>query len=234
MDAMQAIGHDQGIKETDVATTQSITLFHSPQTRSSGALALLEELKAPYELHVLNMKAGEQRQGAYLAVNPMGKVPAILHGDMLVTEQVAIGIYLADLFPEAGITPAIGEALRGPYLRWYVFYAACFEPALVDKAMKREPGPVAMVPYGDFATTLGTLTAQLGNGPWLLGDRFTAVDVLWGTALTWMTGFGLVEANAPIKAYTDRWNARPSAKKVAQIDSDLSNAQGISNAGANT
>ena len=137
-----------------MSTKQTITLFHSPQTRSSGALALLEELKAPYKLHVLNMKAGEQRQPAFLAVNPMGKVPAILHGDVLITEQVAIGIYLADLFPEAGITPAIGDALRGPYLRWYVFYAACFEPAMVDKAMKREPGNAAMVPYGDLTTTL--------------------------------------------------------------------------------
>jgi glutathione S-transferase len=213
-------------KEIKVTTKLPITLFHSPQTRSSGAIALLEELKAPYKLHVLNMKAGEQRQGAYLAVNPMGKVPAILHGNTLVTEQVAIGIYLADLFPEAGITPAIDDPLRGPYLRWYVFYAACFEPALVDKAMKREPGPVGMVPYGDFATTLSTLTAQLSKGPWLLGDRFTSVDVLWGTALTWMTGFGLVEAVAPVKAYIDRWNARPSVKKVAQIDADLLKAQG--------
>jgi glutathione S-transferase len=207
-------------------TLQPITLFHSPHSRSSGALTLLEELKAPYQLHVLNMKAGEQRQDAYLAVNPMGKVPAILHGDVLITEQVAIGIYLADLFPETGITPAIGDALRGPYLRWYVFYAACLEPALVDKALKREPGPPAMVPYGTLETTMNAVMAQLSKGPWLLGDRFTAADVLWGTALTWMTGFGLVEAAAPIKTYVDRWKARPSVKKVAQIDADLLKAQG--------
>ena len=207
-------------------TTQPITLFHSPQTRSSGTVTLLEELHAPYTIHALNMKAGEQRQSAYLAVNPMGKVPAILHGDALITEQVAIGIYLADLFPEAGMTPAIGDALRGPYLRWYVFYAACFEPAIVDKAMKREPGPTGMVPYGDLETTMKVVIAQLGNGPWLLGDRFTAPDILWGTALTWMTGFGLVEAVPPIKSYIDRWNARPSVKKTAQIDADLLKAQG--------
>ena len=207
-------------------TAQPITLFHSPQTRSSGALALLEELKAPYRLHVLNMKAGEQRQPAFLAVNPMGKVPAILHGDALVTEQVAIGIYLADLFPEAGLAPPIGDALRGPYLRWYIFYAACFEPAMVDKALKREPGDPRMVPYGDLTTTLDALITQLNKGPWMLGDRFTAADVLWGTALTWMTGFGLLEAVAPIKAYVDRWNARPSVARVAQIDADLLKAQG--------
>jgi glutathione S-transferase len=209
-----------------MTTQQPITLFHAPQSRSSGALALLEELHAPYSIHSLDMKAGEQRQSAYLSVNPMGKVPAILHGEALVTEQVAIGIYLADLFPEAGITPAIDEVLRGPYLRWYVFYAACFEPALVDKAMKREPGPTAMVPYGDLPTTLNVVTAQLSKGPWLLGEKFTAADVLWGTALTWMTGFGLVEAVPPIKSYVDRWNARPSVKKVAQIDADLLKAQG--------
>lgn len=204
-----------------MATAQKITLFHSPQTRSSGALALLEELHAPYELHVLNMKAGEQRQPAFLALNPMGKVPAILHGDVLVTEQVAIGLYLADLFPEAGITPAVNDALRGPYLRWYVFYAASFEPALIDKALKREPGPPAMMSYGDLETTLKSIVTQLSIGPWMLGERFTAVDVLWGTALTWMTSFGLLEATPPIKAYVDRWNARPSVAAVARIDAAL-------------
>ena len=204
---------------------QTITLFHSPQSRSTGALALLEELQAPYSIHPLNMKAGEQRKSEYLAVNPMGKVPAVLHGDALITEQVAIGIYLADLFPEAGITPAIGSALRGPYLRWYVFYAACFEPAVIDKALKREPGPMPMLPYGDFDSTMNVIVSQLEKGPWLLGNQFTAPDVLWGTALTWMTGFGLVEAVPVIKSYVERWNARPSVSKVAQIDADLLKAQ---------
>jgi glutathione S-transferase len=171
------------------------------------------------------MKTGEHRQSPYLAINPMGKVPAIQHGDALITEQVAIGIYLGDLFPEAGMTPAIGDPLRGPYLRWYVFYAACFEPALVDKALKREAGSVAMSPYGDFESTRSTLVAQLSEGPWLLGEKFTCADVLWGSALTWMTGFGLLEAVPPIKAYVDRWNARPSVKAVAKIDADLKKTQ---------
>src|ERR1700722_8482231 len=118
------------------ANDETLTLYHAPQARSSAALTLLEELGAPYELHVLNLKAGEQRQKGYLAVNPLGKVPAIRHRGALVTEQVAIFIYLADLFPEAGLAPAPGDALRGPYLRWMVYYAACYEPALVDRAMK--------------------------------------------------------------------------------------------------
>src|SRR5271169_3581506 len=142
--------------EADMTTNETIILYHAPQSRSSATLALLEELAAPYELHVLNMKAGEQRQKGYLAVNPLGKVPAIRHRGALVTEQVAIFIYLADLFPEAGLAPAIGDPLRGPYLRWMVYYAACYEPGLIDKAQKREPGPIAMSPYGDFDVMLGT------------------------------------------------------------------------------
>src|SRR5271156_1513084 len=130
--------------------TDTITLFHAPNTRSTGTRILLEELGAPYDLRVLNMKAGEQRQPAFLAVNPLGKVPAILHGDVLVTEQVAIYLYLADLFQGAGLTPLLGDKRRGPYLRWMTFYAACFEPAVVDRAMKREPGSAMMSPYGDF------------------------------------------------------------------------------------
>ena len=95
-----------------------LTLHHCPQSRSTGVLALLGELKAPFELHAMNMKQGENRAPAYLAINPLGKVPAITHEGALVTEQVAIYLYLADLFPQAGLAPAIGDPLRGPYLRW--------------------------------------------------------------------------------------------------------------------
>ena len=115
-----------------------ITLYYSPQTRATGARILLEELGAPYDLHVLNMKAGEQRQPAYLAINPLGKVPAIRQGEALVTEQVAIFIYLADLFPEAGLTPALDDPDRGPYLRWMTYYGSSFEPAVIDHFMKRD------------------------------------------------------------------------------------------------
>jgi glutathione S-transferase len=198
-----------------------ITLFHSPQSRSSGVLTLLEELGAPYELHVLNMKAGEQRQAPYLAVNPLGKVPAIRHGDAFITEQVAIFIYLADLFPKAGLAPAIGDRLRGPYLRWLVYYAACYEPGLVDKAMKREPAPLAMSPYGDFDTMLNTVIAQLGKGPYLLGNTLSAADVLWGGALRWGTAFKLVPENPVIADYVARMTARPSFTKVAAMDANL-------------
>jgi glutathione S-transferase len=198
-----------------------VTLYHSPNTRSSGALTLLEELGAPYELHVLNMRAGEQRQPAYLAVNPMGKVPALKHGDALITEQVAIFLYLADLFPEAGLAPPIGDPLRGPYLRWIVFYAACFEPAVIDRSTQRDPAPLPMSPYGDYDTMLKTLTDQLANGPYLLGERFSAADVLWGGALTWTTMFKLVPELPMITSYVQRAGARLAVARVTAKDAEL-------------
>jgi glutathione S-transferase len=207
-------------------TNETITLYHSPNTRSSGTLLLLEELGVPYELKVLNMKAGEQRQPAYLAINPMGKVPAIKHGDAVVTEQVAISIYLADLFPEKGLAPLLIDPLRGPYLRWLVFYAACFEPAVVDRAMKREQGSTAMAPYGDFDTMLKTVVGQLAKGPYLFGERFTAADVLWSSGLTWTTMFKLVPELPEIKAYLERISRRPSIARVKAKDAELAAAFG--------
>jgi len=198
-----------------------VTLFHSPNTRSTGVLTLLEELQAPYDLHVLNMQAGEQRQAAFLAVNPMGKVPAIRHRGALVTEQVAIYIYLADAFPKAGLAPGLNDPNRGPYLRWMAFYAASFEPAVVDKAMKRDSGTSMMSPYGDFETVMSVLSTQLDMGPYILGQTFSAADVLWGTALYWTTAFGIVPKTPRIAAYVDAMAARPAAQRVKKTDTEL-------------
>jgi len=205
--------------------SRHVTLFHSPQSRSAGALILLEELGADYELHVLNLKKGEQRRADYLAINPMGKVPAIVHAGALVTEQGAVYAYLADLYPEAGITPAIGDPLRGPYLRWLFYYGSSFEPALIDKSLKREPAPASTSPYGDYDTMLKTLTDQLATGPFLLGERFTAADVLWGTALRWTTMFKLVPETPVVTGYIARVTSRPAVARAAMIDADLIAAQ---------
>ena len=197
-----------------------ITLYHCPQTRSSGALMLVKELAADVDVKILDMKAGEQRAPAFLAVNPMGKVPALLDGDALVTEQVAIFLFLADRFAEKGLAPAIGDPLRGPYLRWMAFYGSSFEPACVDRAMKREPGPQGMSPYGDYTAVLKTVTDQLARGPYLLGERFSAVDVLWGTALNWLTMFGIVEKTPIIAAYVERITSRPAFVAAATSDAE--------------
>jgi glutathione S-transferase len=209
-----------------MTSNRRVTFFHSPNTRSTGTHILLEELHAEYDMRVLDMKAHEQRGPDYLAINPMGKVPALKHGEALVTEQVAIFIYLADLYPEAGLAPPIGDPLRGPYLRWMAFYGSCFEPALVDRALKRDPAPPSTSPYGDYDTVQKTVVDQLAKGDYLLGDRFSALDVLWGTALTWMTMFKLVPPLPVIEAYIGRVNARPAVARVKAKDAELAAAHG--------
>ena len=134
-------------------------------------------------------------------------------------------LYLADLFPEKGLAPAIGDPLRGPYLRWMVYYGSCFEPALVDKSMQREAAAPSTSPYGDFDTMLKTLTDQLAQGPYLLGERFTAADVLWGGALNWTTMFKLVPETPVIRAYIDRVISRPAMQRAAAADAALAAAQ---------
>jgi glutathione S-transferase len=198
-----------------------LTLYHCPQTRSTGVLALLAELNAPYQLHAMNMKQGENRAPAYLAINPMGKVPAIVHDGALVTEQVAIYIYLADLYPQAGLAPALGDPLRGPYLRWMALYGTCFEPAVVDNWMKRTPVDKMACAYGDFEAIFKLFTDQLAKGPYLLGDRFSAVDILWGTSMGWMNAFKLLPDSELIAAYAERIGSRPAVAAARAKDAEL-------------
>jgi glutathione S-transferase len=204
-----------------MTASDRITLYYSPQTRATGARVLLEELGAPYDLHVLNMKAGEQRRPAYLAINPLGKVPAIRRGEALVTEQVAIYIYLADLFPQAGLTPALDDVRRGPYLRWIVYYGSSFEPAVVDKSMKREPAPMSYSPYADYETMLDALESQLAKGPYLFGEQITAADILWGIALNWTMMFDLVPKKDVFVRYAERIAARPAYKRISADDDEM-------------
>ena len=200
----------------------TVTLFHAPHTRSSGVLFLLEELGAPYRMQVLDQKAGEHRKPAFLAINPMGKVPALRDASgAVVTEQVAIMLHLADLFPAAGLAPPVGDPLRGPYLRWMVFYAAAFEPAVVDSAAGREPAQRTMSPYGEFGTVLDTLVAALTPGPYLLGGRFSAADALWGVGLSWTTHFKLVPERPEIMDYIGRIWSRPALQRARERDAAL-------------
>lgn len=203
----------------------TLIFYHCPNTRSSTIRLLLTELDAPYKLVAMSMKKGEHRRPDYLAVNPLGKVPAISHDGQLITETIAIALYLADLFPKAGLAPAIGDRLRGPYLRWMVMYAAAFEPAVVDRGMGRGEVPEdkrGMSTYGSFDALMETINAQLATGPFLLGDRFTAADVIWGSGLTWTTMFKLVPETPVIKAYLGRLATRPSLARHRALEAELS------------
>ncbi|MFC5373669.1 glutathione S-transferase family protein [Brevundimonas faecalis] len=200
---------------------QPITLYYSPQSRATGTRVLLEELGASYDLHALNAKTGEQRRPAYLAINPLGKVPAVRQGEALVTEQVAITLFLADLFPQAGLTPAVNDPLRGPYLRWIAYYGSSFEPALMDKALNRVPAPINQSPYADYDTMLATLEAQLARGPYLLGERMTAADILWGVALSWTMMFGIVPKKETFVRHAERITSRPAFQRITAADAEM-------------
>ncbi|TAL53336.1 glutathione S-transferase family protein [Pandoraea sp.] len=201
-----------------------ITLFHAPNSRSAGARILVEELQAEHDLHVLNLKTRQQREPAYLAINPMGKVPALRHGQTFVSEQAAVYMYLAELYPERGLSPAPGDPLRGAYLRWMVFYGSCFEPAIVDRAMNRDAGNESTSPYGSYEAVVNAVEQQLQPGPWLLGERFTAADALWGSALGWVTGFKLMPASPAVLAYLERFQARPAVRRAQALDAELANS----------
>lgn len=205
--------------------TSPVTFFHAPHSRSAITRAMFEELGVPFDLVALNLKAGEQRTLDYLAINPMGKVPAIRHEGALVTEQPAILMYLADLYPERNLAPALGDPLRGPYLRWMVFYGSCFEPAMMDLSQKREPAPQMQSGYGTYADVMGVLAEQLQQGPWLLGDRFTAADVLWGGALNYGMLFKLVPELPVFRAYVQRVQARPAIRRAFELDEALAKEQ---------
>jgi glutathione S-transferase len=203
-----------------------LTFYHAPHSRSGGVRILLEELGCPYQMRILNLKKQEQRKPEYLAINPMGKVPAIVHGKTLVTEQPAIFIYLADAFSQKNLAPAIDEPLRGTYLRWMVFYGSCFEPALLDKAFKHDKSDNrSSSVYGDYDTMFKTLIDQLERGPYLLGDRFSAADILWGEALTWTTNFKMVPELPVITEYIKRHAQRESVTKAREADAKLAASQ---------
>ncbi len=205
---------------TDAAA--GLTLYHAAPSRSSTALFMLEEVGQPYTLKVLDLKKGETRTPAYLAINPMGKVPALIHDGALITEVGAICMYLADAFPAADLAPPIGDPLRGPYLRWMFFQGNCLEPALIDKALGREPGRQSTIPYGDLETTINTLAAAVAKPTtWFLGEKFTALDVYLGSAIRWTMQFGLLPERPEFKAYAARLANRPASKRAEAKDAEL-------------
>jgi glutathione S-transferase len=199
-----------------------LTLYHAAPSRSSIVLWMLEEIGEPYDLHVLSMKKGENREPAYLAVNPMGKVPALRHGDAIVTEVAAVLCYLADAFPAAKLNVPIGDPRRGPYLKWLFFSPGVLEPAITDRAFKRvQDPPRTALGYGDFDTTMNVVAKAVEQGPWLMGEQFTAADVVIGANVRFGMMFKLVPERATFVDYAARIAKRPAAQRAEAKDKEL-------------
>jgi glutathione S-transferase len=199
-----------------------LTLYHASPSRSSIVLWMLEELGQPYDLHLLSLSKGDQSKPDYLAVNPMGKVPALKHGDTVITEVAAICTYLADEFPNAKLNVPIGTPQRGVYLKWLFFGPGCFESAVIDRAAPRKEEPRrAMLGYGDFDTTMNVVAKAVEKGPWILGEQFTAADVVIGANIRWGMMFKMVPERETFVSYAARIAARPAAKRAEAKDKEL-------------
>ncbi|MET0360716.1 MAG: glutathione S-transferase family protein [Sphingobium sp.] len=198
----------------------SITFYHNPMSRGQIARWMLEEVGAPYDVHVLDY-AGGMKKADYLAVNPMGKVPAIVHGGQIVTECAAICAYLADAFPAAGLAPPLDA--RAAYYRWLFFAAGPVEAAVTNKALGFEipEGRERMAGYGSFDQAIAALEHAISGPAWICGDQFTAADVYVGSQIDWGLSFKSIPATPALEAYAARLRTRPAYQRQKALDTAL-------------
>ncbi len=200
----------------------NLTLYHASPSRSSVVLWMLEELGQPYDLKLLSLKQGDNLKPDYLAINPMGKVPALKHGDTVITEAAAICTYLADEFPQARLNIPIGAPGRGVYLKWLFFGPSCIEPAVIDRAAPRkETARRGMLGYGDFDTVMNVAAQAVAKGPWLMGEKFTAADVIIGSNIRFGMMFKMIPERKEFTDYAVRIAARPAAQRAEAKDKEL-------------
>lgn len=199
-----------------------VVFYTHPMSRGRIVRWMLEETGAPYETRVIDYGPA-MKSADYLAVNPMGKVPTLTHGDTVVTECAAILAYLADAFPDAGLAPPAGSPLRGPYYRWLFFAAGPLETAVIDKVLGVEvpQDKRGMVGYGTLETTLDALEKALQGRDTLAGDSFTAADLMNAAYLGWYLQQKMIEPRPDFVRYAQLHNARPAAKRATEIDDAL-------------
>lgn len=195
----------------------TLTLHYAPRSRSITALWLLEELGVPYELESFDLDSGRHKQADFLALNPMGKVPLVVCDGIPVAETGAIAIYLADRYPRAELAPALDDSQRPAYLRWILFASGVIEPAFGEKFFKWEV-PARSVAWGSFAQMRESLTLGVEDSEWLLGDRFSAADVVVGSAARFGVQFGAFENAGPIADYVARLTAREGFTRAWTIE----------------
>jgi glutathione S-transferase len=202
-----------------------LTLYHIAPSRSSIALWMLEEVGVPYQIKLLKMSEGDNLKPDYLAINPMGKVPALKHGDQVITEVAAICTYLADEFPDRKLNVPVGTPRRGVYLKWLFFGPSVIEPAMTDRVFPRKEDPRASaLGWRDFDRVLDIVAEALDPGPYLMGEQFTAADVVIGSGLRYGMMFKMIAERKAFSDYVAHVTARPAAQRAAAKDEELSAA----------
>jgi len=197
-----------------------LQFYTNPMSRGQIVRWMLEEAGVPYETHILDYESS-MKAPDYLAINPMGKVPAVVHEGAVVTECAAICAWLADRFPEAGLAPALPD--RADYYRWLFFAAGPLEAAVTNKAMGfvAEPGREKMLGYGSFDQAIDALESALAGKTFICGDRFTAADVYVGSQVDWGLQFGTIPERPAFAAYAARLRERPAYRHAKEIDNAL-------------
>lgn len=199
-----------------------LVFYTHPMSRGRIVRWMLEEIGQPYRTELLDYGT-TMKSPAYLAINPMGKVPAIRHGDTVVTEAAAICAYLADAFPQADLAPPPGDRRRGPFYRWMFFAAGPIEAAATNKAMGFvvPEDRKAMAGYGSLADVLNAVEAAVSQNAYVAGESFTAADVYLGSQIGWGMAFGTIEKRPAFERYWERLSKRPAALRAKEIDDAL-------------
>lgn len=192
-----------------------LKFYHAPWSRSSNVLWLMEELGQPYEVELVDIRAGVPED--YRSIQPNKKVPAVLHDGVVVTERAAISIYLADAFPEAGLAPKIGDAARAAYLTWLVYADSVFDPAVALHTLKVDYQPSG-VSFGSYQDLLANLQRRLSAHEYVAGDRFTAADVQVAGSMGYVMQQGWLEERPGFRAYVERCSSRPAALRAQEKD----------------
>lgn len=191
-----------------------IKLYWSPRSRSFSTLWLMEEVGRPYQRVLIDIAKGAQKTLEFLAVNPMGKVPALANGEVTMAEAPAICAYVAERYPEAKLAPPVGDPRRAKYLYWLFFSPGCIEPAMTQIATKLDINP-STAGWGDAERVFDVLDAALEDGPWLLGADFSAADIVIGSGLNFaVRAFKMVPTRASFDRYLDRCAARPAYRRA--------------------
>src|SRR5215469_12305521 len=202
--------------------SQDLVFYTHPMSRGRIVRWMLEEVGRPYRTEILDYGT-TLKAPAYLAINPMGKVPAIKHGETVVTEAAAICAYLADAFPDAGLAPPPGDPARGPYYRWLFFGAGPIESVVTSKMLGVEvkPEQKRMAGWGDATDALNALETAVAGREYIAGGKFSAADVYVGAAIGWGLQFGTIDRRPAFESYVPRLQARPAAVRAREIDDKL-------------